>query len=273
MSGYVAFIALLNLVLGYGLAVYLRRRGGTSFRQFLADLLTIPPADGLEPHRTTDPSRQPAEGEFERTSPAETNNSKPHPELTQSELSPAGPVENQSSTSMTGLATRNEADELLVELTAVSDPLENPASVVLVELDPVENADDPNGDRLLAGIANTVCELLAETHTAARFGQQQLLLLLPGDDETAATQRTERLRQRVEATEFLIDQKPVAATVSCALGQLSSDYVPADILASLQKTLDEAKRKGGNRTFLYDGVSPGPVVPPELNLAPQTCAV
>jgi diguanylate cyclase (GGDEF)-like protein len=268
MAAYVAFTALLNLALGYGLAVYLRHRGQPGFRKFLADLLTITPAD-----------EAPASGEdqplVESKPPKATDAAEAETEVQPASVAAASEelIEKQSNASHAGLVTRNEADELLVKLTAASDPLEKPASVVLVELDPVDKADDLDGDRLLAGIANTVCEILAETHTAARFGQQQLLLLLPGDDESAATQRTERLRQRIEATEFMIDQQPVAATVSCAMGLLSSDYAPADVVAALQKTLDEAKRKGGNRTFLYDGVSPSPVVPPELNLAPQTCAV
>jgi hypothetical protein len=81
------------------------------------------------------------------------------------------------------------------------------------------------------------------------------------------------MRQRIEATEFMADEKPVQATVSCALAQLSTDYSVADVLASLQETLEEAKRLGGNRTFMYDGMTPAPVVPPELNLATQKCAI
>jgi GGDEF domain-containing protein len=99
------------------------------------------------------------------------------------------------------------------------------------------------------------------------------LLLLPGDDESSATQRAERARQRIEATEFLVDDQPMRATVSCALAQLSNDYSVEDLLASLEDTLVEAQKLGGNCTFFYDGMTPAPVVPPELNLTPQTCAV
>jgi diguanylate cyclase (GGDEF)-like protein len=269
MSGYVAFIALLNLALGYGMAVYVRRRERPTFRQFLADLMTLAPGEPAARHDAEGRLPQVAEDEVVRSPDGETA----EPIAEEAGATPAAPSDELISDLAAELVTRSEVDELLVELTSVSDPLQNPAAAVLIELDPIETNDDLDADRLLAGIANTVSELLDEAHTAARFGQQQLLLLLPGDNESAATQRTERVRQRIEATEFLIDKQPVAATVSCAMGQLSSDYVPADVVAALQRTLDEAKRKGGNRTYLYDGASPAPVVPPELNLAPQTCAI
>jgi PleD family two-component response regulator len=128
-------------------------------------------------------------------------------------------------------------------------------------------------DRLLDGILNLANELLADVHTAAKLNHDQLLFMLPGDDELAATQLAERVRQRVEATEFLVDDAQANATVCCAITQVSSDYTVDDLLASLRDTLAEAQRLGGNRTLFYDGMTPLPVVPPELNLAPQTCAV
>ena len=47
------------------------------------------------------------------------------------------------------------------------------------------------------------------------------------------------------------------------------------VLSQLQlgETLAEAKRYGGNRTFMHDGMSPTPVVPLELGLGVQQCAI
>ncbi|MEX0643173.1 MAG: hypothetical protein WD468_10760, partial [Pirellulales bacterium] len=46
-----------------------------------------------------------------------------------------------------------------------------------------------------------------------------------------------------------------------------------NLIEFLEETLEEAKRYGGNRTFMHDGTSPTPVVPPELNIAAQTCTI
>jgi GGDEF domain-containing protein len=187
--------------------------------------------------------------------------------------SDAAPTTPVSMESCRPLATQADIERRLAELTTASDAVTSPASLVLVELDSAELDFGAPEDRLLTGIAKAALELLSDAHSAARVGNQRLMLFLPGDDEAEATQRAEHLRQRVEATEFLVNDSPLRATVTCALAQVSADLSVDDLLASLQETLAEAQRLGGNRTFQYDGMTPTPVVPPELNLAPQTCAL
>lgn len=261
MVGYLAFIAIVNLGLGYGLAVYFRGRSGRSIRDFLLDLISATPTENVVAAPVVEEAFR------------HNNDDLIAPEATVAAAPVSPPAVKRNGDAPVGLVTLDYVEQLLAQLTAVSDPLENPASVVLVELDPTDSAAGVAEGRLLGGIAKTVRELLAEVHTAARLSEQQLILLLPGDDESIATQRVERVRQRIEATEFLADDTSVQATVSCALAQLSTDYSVSEILASLKETLEEAKRLGGNRTFMYDGMTPSPVVPPELNLALQKCAI
>jgi hypothetical protein len=45
------------------------------------------------------------------------------------------------------------------------------------------------------------------------------------------------------------------------------------VFGFLQEAIDEAKRYGGNRTFMHDGKSPSPVVPAELPVTPQQLAI
>jgi diguanylate cyclase (GGDEF)-like protein len=255
MLGYLTFVAILNLGLGYALAVYLRgsRRG---LRQFLAELTTTAPL-AAEPLTTT-----------AAASSGRSSSDTPKAAQVISEEPPPSPVDPQ-----TGLASRGRAEQVLTGLAAEAHPEENPAAVVLMELEPSHDAAEAAGDRLLCGVAKAIGEMVEEAHTAARYGKQQFLLILPGDDVTAATKRTEEVRQRIEATEFMADDEALHGTLTCAMAELTSDHELSDLLASLQETLDVAKRKGGNRTYLYDGMTPAPVVPPELNLATQQFAV
>jgi diguanylate cyclase (GGDEF)-like protein len=142
-----------------------------------------------------------------------------------------------------------------------------------MELDAIDEAASVSNDRLLTGVAGMVREMLEEAHTAARFTDQRFLLLLPGDDEAQATQRAEQVRQRIEATEFVANDGCLHATLTCALAQLSSDYSATQLMDQLDDAMLRAKRLGGNRTYTFDGIAPSPVVPPELNLAPQKCAI
>ena len=100
-------------------------------------------------------------------------------------------------------------------------------------------------DRLLAGVAETLHGLLGDAHTAARFADQRFLLLLPGEDQSQATQRAEQVRQQIESTEYLADGLCIHATVSCALAQVAADADTGELMGDLQAVLIKAKRSGG----------------------------
>jgi len=176
----------------------------------------------------------------------------------------------------TGLVTREHA-ESLIEQFASADRNEHPVTVALLELDSLESAGSQAADsvdqRLVCGVSNIVRRSLAAHHTAARFADQQLLLLVPHEDVNQAMRRAEEMRQRVASTEFVIDGRAIKATVTCALAQMSAERSGAKLFEFLQEALTEAKRYGGNRTFTHDGNSPSPVVPPELAIAPQQLAI
>ena len=127
--------------------------------------------------------------------------------------------------------------------------------------------------RLVCGVSNIVRQSLADEHTLARFTEQQFLLLVPHEDVQQVTRRAEELRQRVATTEFVADGRSYQTTVTCALAEVSSEQVGPRLFGFLQEALDEAKRYGGNRTFMHDGKSPTPVVPAELPVAAQQLAI
>lgn len=288
MLGYVAFVAILNIFLGYALAVFLGSGGGTLANRSARGQAAREPEDALALDATMSTAGDvagdsPAAGE-ENTEPllhpqaSPTSEEDPpldgidsidqqQPIEADGPSDPNQPVERAGS-SVARLSSRADAEQLLADLALVKDPARGPTSVALVELDGAQDEGPLITDRLLSGVVSSVCELLAETHLAARYDDRQYLLVLVGEDESHATRRTEQLRQRIESTEFVADEEAVHATVTCALAQVSSDLSIPRQLDALQVTLEEAKRYGGNRTFLYDGVSPAPVVPPELDLDP-----
>ena len=169
--------------------------------------------------------------------------------------------------------TREYLDQLLNGISLEAESERSPLSLALLEIDQNNNVDDSFEDRLLRGVADTVAGLLSDSQTAVRFSDHQFMLLLSEEDPQHAIELTERMRQRIEATRYIADGEALQTTISCALAPMSADQRGARWLESLQETLDEAKRYGGNRTFLYDGISPAPVVPPELNVGPLTCEI
>lgn len=266
MVWYVALIAILNLGLGYGLGVFLRtgRLHPAAFRhEFRAALSSPTPANRLPnisfaEQLSDDAAADGSVPEFTSDAPA-----------ADAAKADAPAVETDPTT---GLTTREHIEKSLAEMTATHVAAQ-PATVALVEITRGDNVNEAVEDRLLYGIAGTIRELLAEGHTAGRYTDQKFLLLLPQDDLQHATQRAEQVRQHVAATQYVADGQQIPATVTCALAQVTASQSATNLLEFLEETLEEAKRYGGNRTFMHDGTSPAPVVPPELNIAPQTCAI
>jgi diguanylate cyclase (GGDEF)-like protein len=176
----------------------------------------------------------------------------------------------------TGLATREQAETVLSELSS-RDTTKEPVTVALVEVDEIDwlgqQATESIDERVLMGVSVIVRESLSSQHTAARFGGQQLLLVVPHEDVHQATRRAEELRQRVATTSFIADGRTLQTTVTCALAEVTQERSRDELLEFLHEALGEAKRYGGNRTFMHDGKSPTPVVPPELEVAPQQVAI
>jgi GGDEF domain-containing protein len=170
----------------------------------------------------------------------------------------------------TGLVTREHVEQML---TSLGDD----ATLALVEMAPLDwsgQAPNPVVDRrMLCGVSNVVRQSLEAEHTVAKFNDQQLLVVVPHEDVQQATKRAEELRQRVATTEFVADGHAYQTTVTCALAQLTTGKPTPKLFEFLQEALDEAKRYGGNRTFMHDGGSPAPVVPAELHVSPQQLAI
>ena len=259
MLWYVAIVAAINLGLGYLWGAYVRPCPRCAKARAMGlSRLTPTPAEAVEPRI------EPATAE----APALESAAVPAAEEADPPAIPLDPA--------TGLVTREHAEKLLTEFT-VAAAGRPPLIVALVEIAPIDwTGGQPNEvveKRLMCGVSNVVRQSLADEHTLARFNEQQFLLLVPHEDVKQVTHRAEELRQRVATTEFVADSRTYQTTVTCALAEVAGERVGPRLFEFLQEALDEAKRYGGNRTFMHDGKSPTPVVPAELSIAAQQLAI
>ncbi len=174
------------------------------------------------------------------------------------------------------LITREQAEEMLNQV-ADGETKQTPLMVALLELAPIEFANVPSSawisKRILSSVSRILQQSLAADHILARFNDQQFLLLAPHEGAEQATQRAEEMRQRVAATEFIAGECKYQTTVTCALAEATGGRNGSRLYEFLQESLAEAKRYGGNRTFLHDGNSPMPVVPAQIDISPQQLAI
>jgi len=267
MLWYVAFVAAINLALGYAWGAYIRKCPRCAKARALGLSLLEPtslPANETRfefaPATTTTPEVEPAPARDIDTAPAAAA-----PE-------PAG----EALYPRTGLVTRDSAEKRLVELTKGQSGGGH-VTAGLVEMAPLDwIGPEPEADvaqRMLAGVSQIVRQSLSAEHTLAQFSEQQFLMLIPSEDVEQVTHRAEELRQRVATTEFVANGRTYQTTVTCALVDAATHGTGPKLFEFLQEALDEAKRYGGNRTFMHDGKSPTPVVPAELTISPQQLAI
>ncbi|TYT26142.1 sensor domain-containing diguanylate cyclase [Luteimonas viscosa] len=162
---------------------------------------------------------------------------------------------------LTGLANRRCFDERLAEDCARPSGRDAPLALLLVDADCFKQLNDAlghlHGDECLRRLALACSEFAAgEGDMAARYGGDELALLLPGRGEAEALGIAEQLRRRVEDAAMAHPVSVVAPwmTVSigvfvAAAGQARS---PMRMLSAADRALYAAKLQGRNRVASWD---------------------
>jgi GGDEF domain-containing protein len=272
MLWYVAFVAAFNLAMGYAWGAYIRKCPRCAKARAMGVSLLEPNSLHISaPPRFDAPPVAPMPT-FELPPALADSPAADAP----SEMPAEAMAEADVIDPATGLVTRESAERLLSDLADGKSP-SSPVTAGLVEMAPLDwIGAEPNGsieERMLSGVSKIVRQSLSAEHTLAKFNDQQFLVLVPSEDVGQVTRRAEELRQRVATTEFVADGHTYQTTVTCALVDAATFGTGPKLFEFLQEALDEAKRYGGNRTFMHDGKSPTPVVPAELAIAPQQLAI
>jgi diguanylate cyclase (GGDEF)-like protein len=167
----------------------------------------------------------------------------------------AGEFEQLSVTdALTGLLNRRYLEKRLIEEIQRSKRHRFPMSLMMLDVDEFKSYNDafghPAGDAALRIVAGVLQDILRGADVAARYGGEEFAILLPQTTSVEAATIAERLRQRIEHTEFPKRQ----VTVSIGIAAISSDLeTPADVIGAADHALYEAKNQGRNNVRVYDG--------------------
>ena len=157
---------------------------------------------------------------------------------------------------LTGLANRRRFEERLFgEVERARRFPDQPLTLVMIDIDDFKGVNDRlghvAGDEVLRAVAAAARDGRRESDLAARYGGEELALILPGADLQGAAQAAERIREAVERLDFKLtdtDGAPLRVTVSAgvaAFGHRAED--PSGLVAAADDALYEAKRAGKNR--------------------------
>ena len=165
---------------------------------------------------------------------------------------------------LTELANRRRFDQLFSAQWQAAQRSKGPLSLALLDIDCFKQYNDqyghPAGDRVLRSVARTVSSFMRRpADLAARYGGEELVLLMP---DTSACQARELLEDLVRAIEHLTiahRASPVAPVLTVSIGGATLDQVGAESSAQLLQAVDNelyrAKHGGRNRVKWRAGSS------------------
>ena len=152
---------------------------------------------------------------------------------------------------LTGLANRRALDERLHAELEHARELDSNLSFVLADLDNFKQINDTHGhqagDAVLKAVAAVFMESVREVDLAARFGGEELALVLPGTQLLGARRLAERIRKGIEDIRVLAPNGELIRVTSSFGAATYPTYGSVDALvAAADAALYEAKGAGKN---------------------------
>jgi diguanylate cyclase (GGDEF)-like protein len=133
-----------------------------------------------------------------------------------------------------------------------------PLSLIIFDIDHFKQVNDTHGhlagDYVLAELAKVVSPAIRSEDTFARYGGEEFVIMSRSTDPPSAAVVSERVREAVEAHDFVYEGVPIPVTISAGLAATPHPEVqsPEDLVARADRALYEAKRGGRNQVVIAE---------------------
>jgi diguanylate cyclase (GGDEF)-like protein/PAS domain S-box-containing protein len=163
---------------------------------------------------------------------------------------------------LTGLFNRREMDRLLKEEMTRAQRHLRPLSLLMVDIDWFKRVNDTHGhqvgDKAIRQVACVVSESVRALDRAARYGGEELAVILPETSAAEAAIVAERIRSRVAEFAFSTALDPNGGTILALTVSVGVSTVVASGHGSVERLIGEAdsalyaaKQRGRNRTVVH----------------------
>jgi diguanylate cyclase (GGDEF)-like protein len=154
---------------------------------------------------------------------------------------------------LTGLANHGAFQELLSTEIEQVRRYEYPVGLIMLDIDDFKSINDTfghqQGDVVLKQVARVLRESSRDADSPARYGGEEMALILPHTDLAGAHAIAERVRLAIEALRVPRLDRQGALRVTASLGVAASvDGNKDQLIADADSALYAAKRSGKNRT-------------------------
>jgi histidine kinase len=154
--------------------------------------------------------------------------------------------------SLTGLYNRGYFQSTLTKELSLARRKERPLSLVMIDIDHFKKVNDEwghqVGDEVIKHVARAIRETCRETDVVARYGGEEMVVILTETSTEQATVVAQRIRQTLEEHPLTLNDRVVKATAS--LGVATNDTQrnePETLIKAADEALYRSKANGRNR--------------------------
>jgi diguanylate cyclase (GGDEF)-like protein len=158
---------------------------------------------------------------------------------------------------LTGLFNHRRFQEVMTAEVERAKRFEQPLGLVMLDLDDFKDVNDRyghlQGDQVLREVARVLLDTSREIDEPARYGGEEMAVVLPQTDLDGALEFAERLRDRIEALSVPVLQGSgevrITASVGAAALPESAEADKDALVQAADAALYRAKRLGKNRVM------------------------
>ena len=155
---------------------------------------------------------------------------------------------------LTQLYNRRHFDELLYkEIKRYNRKKYIALTLMMIDIDDFKDINDRYGhlagDNVLVEIGRIIKESVRETDTVARYGGEELAVVMPDARIESAAYKAELIRRKIEAKDFSGHEGRFHITISIGLAAYGSG-APHALIRAADDALYKAKRAGKNRVVI-----------------------
>ncbi|WP_288580894.1 PleD family two-component system response regulator [uncultured Methylobacterium sp.] len=155
---------------------------------------------------------------------------------------------------LTSLHNRRYLDSYLAGLFSEPSLRDRPVSLLILDIDRFKSINDrfghDAGDEVLKEFATRIRSQTRGIDVVARFGGEEIVVVVPDTALEASRQVAERIRERIEAAPFVVQRGTCSIDVTVSIGvaaRQAGDGEPGALLKRADLALYEAKQTGRNR--------------------------
>ena len=164
---------------------------------------------------------------------------------------------------LTGLANRGRLDQFLAEQFVLARSEGKPLSIVMLDVDRFKSINDkhghPAGDKVLDALGRLIATAARPTDLAARYGGEEMVLVLPGTPRVIASVIAETIRRAIAAKPVAAGKKelPVTASFGVAALEPGTPFTePAHLMKAADMAVYAAKKGGRNCVKVWSAKPP-----------------